>query len=336
MKKWTVVIPTIREEQLKQFIDSFRPLFEKHVHNLIIVEDNPKRTFEKPEIKDVVVNHLDWEAIDKHFGSDSWIIPRRTDCIRSAGFWVAHEFFETPYILTLDDDVRYNGVDIFEMYELGFKQLGDHSLFFNTMNSPMIHPRGYPFKDRVPKPVMLQWGMWHGVPDLDGVTQLQYPIVNYIPNHKGDMHIVGKGEAVTGCIMNCAFKREVIPAMYQLLMGQDKDGNKWPYDRWGDIWSGHLAKKYVEDVLGGVVAINYAAHIKHERASNVYTNLRKELSGYEVNEKFWDLLTMFDEPFRSYDMIADTALYVGLFDVKGTEFTDKYWEAMKLWTKHLN
>lgn len=334
-KKWVVVVPTIREQQLKEFIASFKNLFEKHLQALIIVEDNPKKTFETPALEGVLVMHFDWSSIESRLQEDAWIIPRRTDCIRSFGFWAARQYTDAPYILTLDDDVRYNGVDIFEMYELGFKYSGDTSLMYNTLATPNLFPRGFPFKDRKKAPVMLQWGMWHGVPDLDGVTQLQQPITNFKPQVKLDMVIVGRGEGVTGCIMNCAFKREVIPAMYQLLMGQDDKGNFHPYDRWGDIWSGHLAKKYVENVLGGAVAINYAAHVRHERASNVYVNITKELSGYEVNEYFWTNISVYTQ--GSYEfMIKDICDHVRIFDrVPTTGASDKYKEAILTWLKIL-
>jgi hypothetical protein len=117
--------------------------------------------------------------------------------------------------------------------------------------------------------------------------------------------------------------------MYQLLMGQDAQGNAWPYDRWGDIWSGHLAKKYVEDVLGGCVAINYAAHIKHERASNVYANIQKELSGYKINETIWEKLSKYFTPSYEYISYIVEDNDVMLFG----EESKKYAEAMRVWSR---
>jgi len=334
--KWTVVVPTIRETQLKEFLDSFKDLFKQHVQALIIVEDNPKKTFDIPDLGLEYQAHVSWEDIDKELKEDAWIIPRRTDCIRSFGFYMAQKFTNSPFILTLDDDVRYNGVDIFTSYENGFKQKQNNAIMYNTLGPFNIYPRGFPFKDRKQVPVMLQWGMWEGVPDLDGVTQLQYPIDDYkVPLHYKivrPMYVLSKGEGVTGCIMNCAFKREVIPSMYQLLMGQDDKGNKHPYDRWGDIWSGHLAKRYIEDVLGGCVGINYDATIRHARASNVYMNIQKELSGYAVNEKFWDVLRNIGH-LKSYE---DIAIESGLADLYGSsEVSAKYMEAMLIWSRIL-
>lgn len=331
-KRWVCVVPTIREQQLKEFISSFKDLFEQHVQALIIVEDNPKKTFETPKLDTVIVSHFCWEDIERRLKKDSWIIPRHSDCIRSFGFLVARDLTTAPYILTLDDDVRYNGVDIFHAYEYGFHSKVSNAPMYDTLQLPSeISPRGFPFKERGTVPVMLQWGMWEGVPDLDGVTQLLRPITDYkIPEvYKDRLVGISKAQGVTGCIMNCAFKREVIPAMYQLLMGQDKDGKDWPYDRWGDIWSGHIAKKYVEDVLGGAVAINYAAHVKHERASNVYTNIKKELSGYPINENFWAILQPNYTP--SYEYIINVLEHGNMFSKPTEGFTAKQCEAMRIW-----
>jgi hypothetical protein len=321
MKNWICVIPTIREEQFQEFLKSFKSLFDTYLHTLIVVEDNPTKTFKiEKGAYGFNIQHYSWKEIDKELKQDSWIIPRRTDCIRSFGFLKAYQL-NVPIILTLDDDVRYNGTDIFDAYNFGFSIKYNSSPFFDTaVIGGNIFMRGYPFKYRSTSPVLIQWGMWEGVPDMDGITQLQYPIVNYtIPTFAKDRIInIPKGAHVTGCIMNCAFKREVTPAMYQLLMGQDNKGNKWPYDRWGDIWSGHIAKKYVEDNLKGTAVINYRACVKHERASNVYKNIEKESSGYPINECFVE------------------NLYVGSEHLFGSkDITKKYFDAIQLWYKLL-
>jgi hypothetical protein len=320
MKNWICVIPTIREEQFQEFLKSFKPLFDTHLHTLIVVEDNPRKTFKIEKQEGFNIQHYSWKEIDKELGTDSWIIPRRTDCIRSFGFLKAYQLNQ-PNILTLDDDVRYNGADIFEAYNLGFSLKYNSSPFFDTaIVGGNIFMRGYPFKYRNTSPVLIQWGMWEGVPDLDGITQLQYPITDYkIPQFAKERIVsIPKGAHLTGCIMNCAFKREVTPSMYQLLMGQDSKGNKWPYDRWGDIWSAHIAKKYVEEALKGTCVINYKANIKHARASNVYKNIEKEASGYPINEVFVE------------------NLYIHSPNLFGPiEVSKPYFEAMIIWKRLL-
>ena len=60
------------------------------------------------------------------------------------------------------------------------------------------------------------------------------------------------------------------------------------FDRFGDIWAGILMKK-VADSLGYSVSTGMP-YIRHERASNPFTNLKKEANGIEVNEHFWEFV----------------------------------------------
>src|SRR5260221_10881687 len=103
-KKVIIVVPTIREESLQRFMYEWRDEFFAHkkfsVH-LIIVEDNPQKTFKIKKIKNIT--HYCWEDIEKDLKKDSWIIPRRSDCIRSYGYWKAYQY-KPDMIVTLDDD----------------------------------------------------------------------------------------------------------------------------------------------------------------------------------------------------------------------------------------
>ena len=85
--------------------------------------------------------------------------------------------------------------------------------------------------------------------------------------------------------MNLAFRREVTPLMYFPLMGEDKNGNKWGYDRFDDIWAGIFSKKIMDHLGYGVM--NGAPFVEHRKASDPFKNLIKEATGIEVNEKIW-------------------------------------------------
>lgn len=73
--------------------------------------------------------------------------------------------------------------------------------------------------------------------------------------------------------------------MYFLLMGQDEEGKRFDYDRFGDIWCGIFAKK-IADHLGYRISSGKPV-IYHARASNKYKNLVKEARGIEINEFLW-------------------------------------------------
>lgn len=83
--------------------------------------------------------------------------------------------------------------------------------------------------------------------------------------------------------MNLAFKPEIIPAPYFLLMGHG-----YEFDRFGDIWSGIILKKICDHLGYAITSGEPVVH--HRRASNVWANLRKEDPGLEVNEEFWRVI----------------------------------------------
>jgi len=126
--------------------------------------------------------------------------------------------------------------------------------------------------------VAVNHGLWNGVPDFDAATQL---VAGRVEIRGGwSDQTIPRGSYFPMCSMNLAWRREFTPAMYFLLMGRD-----YPFDRFGDIWAGVLAKR-VADHLGLAMNSGRPA-VSHERASNVFANLAKESRGLEVNETFW-------------------------------------------------
>src|SRR6185369_14555658 len=77
-----VVVPTVRERCLLDFLDAWSG--ELASHTLLVIEDNPERSFpiDRPNVR-----HFSWKEIDAELGDRSWIISRRTDGVRSFGFW---------------------------------------------------------------------------------------------------------------------------------------------------------------------------------------------------------------------------------------------------------
>jgi hypothetical protein len=320
MVKWAVVIPTIRQEKFLDFLANWEQLFVKHSVRLIVVQDNNER-WELPSVPYKIEQYVH-DDIDNELGHAAFCIPRNTDCIRSFGFYKAY-LTDVDYVLTLDDDVRpIDGLDVFSEYEKVFVGGMYLSEYVNT-GMFFVHPegmfmRGFPFSDRHKKKVALQYGMWAGVPDLDGITQLSKPVDN------GRVGVttfsVPKYAALTGCIMNCAFQREFAICFYQLLMGKN-----YPFDRWGDIWSGLVAKR-VCDQNDWAVVINSYATVEHLRASDVNTNIKKESSGYAINEYLWDEISM---STGSYEQIMNSLCDNDVF--RNKEYSEKLKEAVNAW-----
>lgn len=253
--KWSVVVPTCRRVRYEQFYDAWKDLFVKHSVHLVTVWDEPP-----------------WEHIPD-------FIPKRTDMIRSWGFYQAWSN-GAKYTLSLDDDVSPIG-DPFAEYERAFEREWPCSPYLSTgaLTDSGLEMRGFPYNHRGCETVV-QYGGWEGIPDLDAVTQLAVP-------PRGDNRFDGvclpvpKGATTTCCAMNFAFRTEHAHLMWQLPLLEDR------YKRFGDIWSGLIQKK-VLDAQGKVMLVNGRARVFHDRASEPFTNLVREAPGMRRNETVWD------------------------------------------------
>lgn len=277
-KDTCLVVPSIRKDSFDRFIAEWTPtgLFERV--DLVLMEDNPTKTFSSP----LGTTHFSWEDIDRH--EWSWIIPRRSDTVRSFGYWHAWRS-GYDYLMTLDDDC-YPAIG-YERLDLMHKSMLERSRWFNTLNS--VRPRGIPYKNIGHRPVHVNHGIWQGVLDYDAPQQLVDPVPE---TYTHDNRIVPHGAYHPFCGMNVMWRREAIPLSYHLLMGRalglDTQSPIVPlqFDRFGDIWCGIIQKR-ICDYLGWVVSTG-TPYIHHDRASNPFANLRKEANGIEVNEWFWE------------------------------------------------
>jgi len=306
MKKTAIVVPTIRQDSIRKFFKKWGNEFNDCA--VIVVEDNQEKSFDLPG----TVQHYCWQDIDVELGKDSWIIPRRTDCIRSFGFYRAYHG-GADYVITLDDDCYPSAESPYFVRE-HLDQLNDFRGVENAWVSTIddIKPRGHPYflTARMAEKI-LNHGLWENVQDFDAPTQL------VIGQKQGRLNkmTIPRGRYYPMCGMNIAFKRALIPAMYFLLMGKD-----YPFDRFGDIWCGIISKKII-DHLGYCVGNGYPL-VWHDRASNIWENLRKEMPGYEINDHFWyrvDEIVLTKTTFKDcYMEIAEKMSLNG-----------EYWEQLK-------
>lgn len=311
-----IVVPTIREGSIRDFLSSWRE--ELNSARILVIEDNPQRSFSLGEYPNV--EHYAWEDIDRDLGANSWIIPRRTDSIRSYGFIKAFE--EGPdIIITLDDDCYPSGEcsNFIKQHWTRIQAGGQHQAWCPTGDGTIT--RGVPYFEYNRRwPCALNHGLWDAIPDYDAPTQLVESRQNrtFMPLEQ----TIPTGLYFPMCGMNIAFRPEVAPALYFLLMGPD-----WGYDRFGDIWAGVMVKK-ICDHLG--YSINSGMpRVEHRRASNVWDNLRKEAPGLRTNEEFWrevDRIVLHGSDFgECYAEIANR--------LKPTsEYWSKLKEAMLTWT----
>lgn len=273
-----LVVPTIRN---LDFLKAWQPQFES-VH-LIIVEDHRRKEIKIPRIACRSLTHYTQTDIEKDLGKKAWIFPKRSAAIRSYGFWKAWQA-GADVIMTIDDDC-FPATPNFVDAHLENLKLRVPSQWAPTYPfRELLFTRGFPYLVRNELPVKLSHGIWSQVPDFDGLTQLMSGGTTYaeLPSL---LHIIPPKMFFPMSAMNIAFTKEITVLMYQLLMGHDREENKLPYDRFDDIWSGIFAKKILDHLKMGVVS--GTPFVRHDRASNVFTNIKKEASGIEKNEELW-------------------------------------------------
>lgn len=193
------------------------------------------------------------------------------------------------YIVTLDDDClptdphaasgsNGNGSSG-ERFLSGHLEAFDLDVWFRTLDGD--DPRGIPYGSRGRLPVLLNHGLWTGVPDLDGPTSLvrsrQPQETTLRPRHE----VVPPGVWFPLCGMNVCYHRSAIPAAYNLLMGVKDVG----FDRFDDIWSGLFLKRIADHL--GLYCTSGLPFVHHSKASNYFVNLRKEALGIHLNEFVW-------------------------------------------------
>lgn len=258
------VIPTIRPESYKKFVQNWQPLFDKHNVELVTVWDG-----KHPEVEHAGKRYSVKEIMGKHQKA----IINLNGGIRNLGFaYVAKYMPHVQYVITLDDDTRPIGDTI-----------GDHLKVLDSrvpiswMSTASEYMRGFPYKVRDEAEVVLSHGVWEGVADWDAPTQLVKGSHREVEFPKMP---VPKGIYFSMCIMNVMFKRKMLPFMYQAPPAPEMN-----IGRTDDIYCGILAKREIDE--RGWAAVTGYARLYHERESDVYKNLNAEAKTIELMEGFW-------------------------------------------------
>ncbi|MFH1630606.1 MAG: alpha-1 4-glucan-protein synthase, partial [Candidatus Aenigmatarchaeota archaeon] len=246
---------------------------------------------------------------DNNLSSFSDIIPKRSHAETSFGLLrILKDDFDNG--IFIDDDTVPESNDYFGLhmknlnFEGGVNELSSDKQWVNVLHrnfqTHKLYPRGYPYScmnEKITtgkkdiKDVVLSQGLWTGVPDLDAVRILMEgdltgrSLTRTQLNDFGDNFIAANGNCLTVCSMNLAFRKEIIPAFYQLPM----DDNSWKIGRFDDIWSGIIAKK-VCDILGKNIITGAPLCIHNKAERSTFKDLLAEVPALELNEHLWNIL----------------------------------------------
>jgi len=281
--KIVVVVPTVRPESYKTFREAWDLHFRWWDCDLVTVwdGDTPRLHLNDRDLGPAadLVDDDDLDLFDYN----------KTDAVRNFGFYYAAKNLDFTHVYTLDDDCLPLTDSPYD------DPIGDHlkvlgkavpGTWMNTlMGVDTEYVRGVPYQVRAENRVQISHGLWRNVMDWDGVTQTYL-----IPQSLSDPEQYQNKPFYVGPIpsgvyfpfsgMNVACTREALPLLFYT-----PQGNSVGYHRFGDIWCGlnlvpECAKRNWSIYSG-------AAVVNHSRASNVYTNVRVENLGLEINETLY-------------------------------------------------
>lgn len=310
-----VVVPTAREVSLAHL----RPLLDAGAR-IIVVDDSDGRV----DIRHPQVAVYNWSDQDRMLGANARAIPRRNGACRDFGFFVAwREGSPGEAIVALDDDCAVEEADFAAQVEqvLGERRLpvargaGTH---FNILDcyegiEPNVFPRGFPysaradhapwtFADSISGRVAFNLGLWKGIFDVNAIDKLQGPRYEYPDARLRHGSVaVPSGALASLCSMNMQFRRELIPAVYQMLMHVEVMPG-WVVDRYGDIWGGFILKTLM-DARGDLLSVG-APMIRHLKAGSYTRNIWQEHTCHLLNDEFIDLLLDVRGELRASDYLT--------------------------------
>lgn len=327
-----VVVPTIRNHEfLRTYAENAREhgfdldrLFVVLVTEDFCDTDSMETLLDEEGLDGAVFDESDREDwFDEHGITEyEHLIPEASHAQTSFGLlylW-ANERFE--YGVFLDDDTApHDDVDFFGTHFDNLACEGDLTAvesdeqWVNVLQEAEdLYPRGYPYSamdedrtvttERVENVIASQ-GLWTNVPDLDAVRILMDGDLQGQAQTRttredfGEDFVAARGNYLTVCSMNLAFRREVVPAFYQFPM----DDNPWDVGRFDDIWSGLLLKR-AADVLDKRI-YNGAPLCDHNKAPrSTFGDLANEVAGLELNEHVWKLVDRAGADADSYAEVA--------------------------------
>jgi len=325
-----VIVPTVREpECVREYVANARRyghadrLFFCLVTEEFCDVEGMRAMLADLDVAGLVFDGGDREAwyADRGIEGYGHLVPAASHAETSFGLlylW-ANDF---EYGFFLDDDTRPHDTDFFGGHYRNLAREGPVTevrsderwvnVLYQNVEEHGLYPRGYPYgaMDETTErrtvhldggEVVASQGLWTNVPDLDAVRILGDGDLRGQARTRttredfGEDFLVAPGHYLTVCSMNLAFRREVVPAFYQLPM----DDNEWGVGRFDDIWSGVFLKR-AADLLGDRV-LTGTPLCRHDKAPRpTFDDLANEAPALELNEHVWRVVDGVGEDATSY------------------------------------
>ncbi|MFC6725634.1 alpha-1 4-glucan-protein synthase [Halobium palmae] len=365
-----VVVPTIREFDCVRayFENARRHGFDlDRLHVVFVTEDfcdadAMRSLLDEEGVSGAVFDGSAREAWFERVGASEYadLIPAASHAQTSFGllYMWANPRFEYGFFVD-DDTLPHPEFDFFGRHFENLRYEGEVesvrsderwvNVLYQNAEEHGLYPRGYPYgamgetvetgTTRVDDVVASQ-GLWTNVPDLDAVRILmdgdlrgQARTRTSAADYDGEF-VAEPGQYLTVCSMNLAFRREVIPAFYQLPM----DDNPWNVGRFDDIWSGVFLKR-AADALGKEILNGYPLCEHNKAPRSTFDDLNDEVPGLELNEHLWTVVDDVggdaDDFAEAFAAMADALATGDWSDYTNGGFYTHVGEAMHDWLDRL-
>lgn len=367
-----VIVPTIRDyECMRTYFENARENgFDLDRLHVVLVTEDFCDTEEMQEMLDeegVSGEVFDGSRRQEWFEENdveefSHIIPAASHAETSFGLLYMWNNPQFDYGFFIDDDtLPHEDFDFFGRHMENLDAEGETvekvesdekwvNVLYQNVEEHELYPRGYPYsamdeertaeEGEIQREVVASQGLWTNIPDLDAVRILmdgdlkgQAQTLTSKDDFAGDF-VAKPGQYLTVCSMNLAFKREIIPAFYQLPM----DENEWDVGRFDDIWSGVFLKR-AADILGKQIYNGFPLCEHNKAPRSTFGDLNNEVPGLELNEHVWEIVDDVGEDADNYretfQVMAEAMKQASERDYINSEFYEMCGEYMEDWLECL-
>lgn len=222
-------------------------------------------------------------------------------------------------IISIDDDNYVTEVDFLGAHEIvgteaSLPMVASSTGWFNTPSlletspqRPLYH-RGFPICMRGVQEnlrpsvgrgrVVVNVGLWRGVPDADAISHLDYPVnvIGFREDFPGRVAIAS-GTQIAFNSQNTAFHRDLLPCMFLIPMG-DYIGN-FKIGRYDDIWMSFFVKA-IADHMGDLVCVGQPLVNQERNEHDLMDDLIQEIPGMRITNKLVNSLRRVHLKGRDY------------------------------------